>query len=237
MATINFTFLAIEQAIRDICNTLGERPVVSWRKHSEDELWRELVTCILGSRVRIKAVNAAIERMGSMCLLSRPQPRTCFNQFEVDTLAALTGGYPFFRVRANQIRRAAEHIYITRGSILSLLNDLKDVCSARRLLVREVPGLGPKQASLFLRNICFAKYIAILDVHVLTYLRWVGITDSLHKSISNLYEYEALENAFIEHASAFGYSPDQFDLAVWIVIRVAKEESKLADRDSCIGWI
>ncbi|MCY3766266.1 MAG: hypothetical protein OXH06_12680 [Gemmatimonadetes bacterium] len=236
MATINFTLPTIEEAIRDVCNTLEERPAVSWRNHSEDELWRELVSCILGSRVRIKAVNAAIERMNSMCLLTRPQPRSCFNQLEEDTLAALAGGYPFFRVRANQIRRAAEHIYISRGSILSLLNDLDDVSIARRLLVREVPGLGPKQASLFLRNICFAKYIAILDVHILAYLHWVGITDSSLKSISNLRKYEALEGAFIEQACAFGYSPDQFDLAVWIVIRVAKEESKLADRASRIGW-
>ncbi len=237
MATIKFTLLAIEQAIRDVCNTLDERPAVSWRKHNEGDLWRELVSCILGSRVRINVVNSAIERMTRMSLLSRPQPHTCFNQLEEDTLAALKGVYPFFRVRANQIRRAAEHIYSSRGSIRSLLNDLEDVCIARRLLVREVPGLGPKQASLFLRNIGFAKYIAILDVHVLTYLRWVGISGSSFKSISNLCEYEALEGAFIEHACAFGYSPDQFDLAVWIVIRVAKEESKFADRDSCIGWI
>ncbi len=237
MAPKNFTLLSIEQAIRDVCNTLQERPTVSWRNHSEDELWRELVSCILGSRVRVKAVNAAIERMSSMCLLTRPHPRACFNQLEQDTITALTGGYPFFRVRANQIRRAAEHIYTSRGSILNLLNDLDDVCIARRLLVREVPGLGPKQASLFLRNICFAKYIAILDVHILTYLRWIGITDSSLKSIPNLGQYEALEGAFIEHACAFGYSPDRFDLAVWIVIRVVKEESKIADRDSCIGWI
>ena len=119
-----------------------------------------------------------------------------------------------------------ERLYTSRGSILKLLNSASDVRNARRVLVAEVAGLGPKQASLFLRNIGYAKHIAILDVHVLTYLNWVGLTDTPLKSVSTLSKYEVLEDSFIEHAYAFGYSPDQFDLAVWIVMKVAKEESK-----------
>lgn len=226
MAMISFSLPTIEQAIRDVCSILDEWPSVSWQKHREDDLWKELVFCILGSRVRFEVVHAAIERMDGMCLLSQPLRNTCFDQYEEDTVVALSGGYPFYRVRANQIRRAAEHLYTSRGSILKLLDGTSDVRSARRVLVAEVAGLGPKQASLFLRNIGYAKHIAILDVHVLTYLNRVGLTDTLLKSVSTLSQYEVLEDSFIEHAYAFGYSPDQFDLAVWIVMKVAKEESK-----------
>ena len=226
MAVISFSLPAIEQAIRDVCSTLDERTPVSWKKHSEDDLWRELVSCILGSRVKFEAVHAAVERLDGMCLLSQPLRNTCFDQYEEDTMTALSGGYPFYRIRANQIRRSAERLYTSRGSILKLLNSASDVRSARRVLVAEVAGLGPKQASLFLRNIGYAKHIAILDVHVLAYLNWVGLTDTPLKSVSTLSKYEALEDSFIEHAYAFGYSPDQFDLAVWIVMKVAKEESK-----------
>lgn len=226
MAMISFSRPAIEQAIRDVCSTLDECPSVSWEKHSEDDLWRELVFCILGSRVKFEAVHAAVERMDGMCLLSQPLRNICFDQYEDDTVTALSGGYPFYRVRANQIRRTAECLYTSRGSILKLLNSASDVRNARRVLVAEVAGLGPKQASLFLRNIGYAKHIAILDVHVLTYLNWVGLTDTPLKSVSTLSKYEVLEDSFIEHAYEFGYSPDQFDLAVWIVMKVAKEESK-----------
>ena len=226
MTTIRFSLSAIKRAIRDVCSTLGERSTVSWRKHSEDDLWRELVFCILGSRVKFAAVHAAVERMDGMCLLSHPRQNARFDQYEEDTLTALYGGYPFYRGRANQIRRAAERLYSSRGSILELLDSASDARNARRLLASEVAGLGPKQASLFLRNIGYTKRIAVLDVHVLTYLSLVGLVDTPIKSVTTLAKYQALEDSFIDHAYSFGCSPDRFDLAVWVVMKVAKEESK-----------
>ena len=86
--------------------------------------------------------------------------------------------------------------------------------------------MGPKQASLFLRNIGFAANVAVLDIHVLTYMRWVGLIETPVKSISTVRKYEALEDSFIEHAYSFGYAPDRFDLAVWVVVKVAKEEQR-----------
>jgi N-glycosylase/DNA lyase len=91
-------------------------------------------------------------------------------------------------------------------------------------LASEVSGLGPKQASLFLRNIGYAAHVAVLDVHVLTYMSLVGLTEVPMKSVSTVRKYEALEDAFIKHAYSFGHAPDRFDLAVWVVLRIAKEE-------------
>jgi N-glycosylase/DNA lyase len=102
-------------------------------------------------------------------------------------------------------------------------NDIRDT---RRRLALEVSGLGPKQASLFLRNIGYAAHVAVLDIHVLTYMNWVGLTETLMRSVPTLRKYEALENAFMEHAYSFGYTPDRFDLAVWVVVKVAKEEQE-----------
>ena len=136
------------------------------------------------------------------------------------------GCYPFYRVRANQIRRAAERLYRSRDTLRSFLEDSHDLRDARRRLASEVSGLGPKQASLFLRNIGYAAHVAVLDIHVLTYMSWVGLTETPMRSIPTVRKYEALEDAFIEHACSFGYTPDRFDLAVWVVVRVAKEEQK-----------
>jgi N-glycosylase/DNA lyase len=134
--------------------------------------------------------------------------------------------YPFYRVRANQIRRAAERLYGRRDTLRSFLEDSDDIRDARRRLAFEVPGLGPKQASLFLRNTGYATHIAVLDIHVLTYMRWVGLIEAPIKAVPTLRKYEELEDAFIEHAYSFGYTPDRFDLAVWVVVRVTKEEQK-----------
>ncbi|MGN2393441.1 8-oxoguanine DNA glycosylase, partial [Pelomicrobium sp. G1] len=80
-----------------------------------------------------------------------------------------------------------------------------------------------KQASLFLRNIGYATHVAILDIHVLTYMHWMGLTETIMTSIPALPKYESLERTFIGHVYSLGYTPDCFDLAVWVVMRVAKE--------------
>ena len=228
MSDVQYSLPAIEGAIRDVCVALGEteRASTPWSNQSEDNLWRELVACILGSRVRFEAAYSAVERMHDMLLLSGSRRATCFDQYEQDAGAALSGGYPFYRTRAKQIRHAAEHLYGTGGSIRGVLNAARDGRGARRLLAAEVSGLGPKQASLFLRNIGYAKHVAVLDVHVLTYMNWVGLTDAPIKSVSTVREYETLEDMFIEHAYSFGSAPDRFDLAVWVVVKAAKKEAQ-----------
>lgn len=228
MTTTHVSLPAIENAIRDVCSALDENnhqsPTLS--RMNEDNLWRELVACVLGSRVRFEAAHAAVERMDEMKLLTNRRRSRRFDQYEEDMVTALSGGYPFYRVRAKQIRRAAERLYGSRGSVREFLDDARDTREARRRLASEVPGLGPKQASLFLRNIGYATHVAVLDVHVLTYMSWVGLTEEIVKSISTVRKYEMLEDSFIEHSYSLGYTPDRFDLAVWVVVKVAKEEYK-----------
>ncbi len=87
---------------------------------------------------------------------------------------------------------------------------------------RRYQDSGPKQASLFLRNIGYSAYVAVLDIHVLTYMSWIGLTDAPLKSVSTIKKYESSETTFIEHSHSLGYAPDHFDIAVWVVVRVAK---------------
>jgi N-glycosylase/DNA lyase len=227
---------AIENAIREVCFALEEKGYQSpsWTTMTEDDLWRELVACILGSRVRFELAHSAVERMERERLLCEPRRSSRFEQYEQDIIRVLSEAegpgaqsrYPFFRMRASQIRHAAERLYGCGETIRAFLENSRDIRDARRRLASEVSGLGPKQASLFLRNIGYTAHIAVLDVHVLTYMSWVGLTDAPMKSVSTIRKYEALEDAFIEHAYSFGHAPDRFDLAVWVVLRVVKEEQR-----------
>lgn len=240
MAVNHVSLPAIENAIREVCFALGERShhTSSWARMTEDNLWRELVACILGTRVRFEVAYAAVERMEETRLLCQSRRSSHFDQYEQDIMRVLSGAlpaqgtlgsqnrYPFFRIRAGQIRRAAERLYSDRGSIRQFLKDARGVREARRRLASEVSGLGPKQASLFLRNVGYAAHIAVLDVHVLTYMSRIGLTDTPVHSVSTVRKYETLEDAFIEHSRSLGYTPDRFDLAVWVVVRAAKEEQK-----------
>jgi N-glycosylase/DNA lyase len=227
---------AINNAIREVCFALEEKchQPTCWTSMTEDDLWRELVACILGSRVRFEVAHAAVERMEGRRLFCEDRRSSRFQQYEQDVRAALSERgaqgdpkrYPFFRVRANQIRRAAERLYESKDTLRSFLESSRDIRDARRRLALEVSGLGPKQASLFLRNIGYSAHVAVLDIHVLTYMSWVGLIEAPMTSVPTVQKYEALEDAFIEHAYSFGYTPDRFDLAVWVVVKVAKEEQK-----------
>lgn len=238
MAVSHVPLPMIESAIRDVCQVLEQEKYCAspWESMSEDDLWRELVACILGSRVRFHVAHAAVERMGRANLLSERRRSSGYDEYERDVMAALSGTtkprrsprlesrYPFPKLRANQIRAAAERLYAQSGTIHNLLGGLRDVHEVRRRLASEVAGLGPKQASLFLRNIGYATHVAVLDVHVLTYMNWIGLTTAPVKSVRTVRQYETLEAAFIEHSCSVGYPPDRFDVAVWVVIRVAKKE-------------
>jgi len=227
---------SINNAIREVFFALEEKchQPSSWTNMTEDDLWRELVACILGSRVRFEVANSAVERMERQHLFCENRRSSRFHQYEQDVMDALSerdasgesNRYPFFRVRANQIRRSAERLYRSKGTLRSFLEGSHDIRDARRRLALEVAGLGPKQASLFLRNIGYTAHVAVLDIHILTYMSWVGLTETLMRSVPTVRRYEALEDAFIEHAYSLGYTPACFDLAVWVVVKVAKEEQK-----------
>ncbi len=241
MSAISVMLPRLEYAIREVSRALEQTSILSpcWHAMSEEDLWRELVACILGSRVRYDIAHAATVLMASANLFSMPLQSSGREKYGHNVLRALsstdnsqTGSslpcrYPFPRLRAKQISLAAETLYANGGTISSLLHKAEDLHTVRRRLSEEVAGLGPKQASLFLRNVGYARHVAVLDVHVLTYMNWIGLTRSPQKAVRTVRQYELLEEAFIEHSYSAGFRPDLFDIAVWVVVRVAKKEYTL----------
>jgi N-glycosylase/DNA lyase len=173
----------LNKAVQEVCICLQEKYACNhrWEDLDENILWRELVACILGSRVRYDVAYSAIERMGMANLFSDIQIKAkqpLYEKAVFNVLMQHTSSedascpqrrYPFPSIRAGQIGTAAQTIYSKSGTIKSLFEEAQDERDARRHLAREVSGLGPKQASLFLRNIGFTTQVAVLDVHVLTY--------------------------------------------------------------------
>lgn len=233
--------LAVERldtAIRDVCGLMNHSGQDEPSYLSEEDLWRELVACILGSRVRFEVAHDALLRLDAARLFSRERRTGDFNDYECDvtrTLAAGTGAgapvgtgrrYPFPGLRGRQVRMAAERLYGEHTTISDVLCETVEARDVRRFLAAEIPGLGPKQASLFLRNVGFAAGLAVLDAHILSYMAWRGLTRAPVDAIRTIHEYERLESTLQAHAEAIGYPLDQFDVAIWVVVRVAKREDK-----------
>ena len=113
----------------------------------------------------------------------------------------------------------AKYIYENRwivGKLNHILNDFTPF-NAREYLVKNVKGIGWKEASHFLRNVGFCNF-AILDRHILKILFKSGYIDTIPKSW-NKKKYLSIENTFKKLSEEFGECPGKFDLYIWYYLK------------------
>jgi N-glycosylase/DNA lyase len=230
---------AIESAVRRICKEIYPLSRQSqWFLASEAELLFELVACILGSQVSYEIALAAAEEIRNVGLLENPIKQYYFPVYEKSVYDILkqplhnpgwapTGKrYRFPKIRANHISRTIWAVYSNGGTLKDKLRSCKTAREARRSIVEIGVGVGPKQASLFLRNIGFTEELAIFDTHLLNFMSLFGLLHKAIKPISSLQNYEILENRLRNYAKRFGYSLGCLDQAIWIVMRVYLQEAR-----------
>ena len=199
----------------------GVRPTADG--FSEADLWREAVSCMLGSAVRHEQAQEALEALGRAGLLDPGclPPDCCELEefvFEVLTSDRLSVRYRFPRSRAGQIARAAQALYWSNWSLTEILQATDDPREMRGILIG-IPGLGAKQASLFMRNTGVSWDVAVLDCHLLRYLSWQGASGVLSASCS-LARYEQLEDLLRVDADRLQVPLGELDRVVWLVMRV-----------------
>lgn len=227
---------SLHHAVVRVCEELSSKPAQSyqWLHYQEDDLWYELASCILGSRVSYEEAVAAARYLRSTGLLHFKCNPSDLWEFEKRIAEALSvrifpsakkssgQRYRFPFIRANHIRRTAEAIYSHGNSLRKILFHSTNTKDARVHLVSTAFGIGPKQASLFLRNIGYADDLAILDRHVLQYMHWTRLIPKEPVQVHTLRGYEQIERTFLGHAQEMGLPVAFLDLAVWIVVRVLR---------------
>ncbi|MEK9139334.1 MAG: DNA lyase, partial [Bacteroidota bacterium] len=83
----------------------------------------------------------------------------------------------------------------------------------RAWLVKNVKGLGWKEASHFLRNIGHHN-LAILDRHILKNLKRHNVIRTLPKTLTAK-RYLTIEKKFLAFSQHLGISMDELDLLFW----------------------
>lgn len=216
-----------------------QRPSIPWSDLKESSLWNELVTCILGSRVRHEVAVTAADNLKSSRLIpwdnssSERPTHTIRAQIDLDrTREEISeilskSGYPFHKLRAHHICRTYDAFYGNGRAIRKTLLECETARVARSRIVDLAYGIGPKQASLFLTSIGYTKDISILDAHVMRYLAWMDLIPSPLLSLNTLRKYEEIEEVFLRHAGDLSVPAGDLDLAVWIVASTAKQEFRL----------
>ena len=174
-----------------------------WEKASDEELFRELVFCLLTPQSRAKICWRAVQRLTRKNIISKGEP--CQIQEEL------------FGVRFNQ--RKAEYICLAKKtfssrSLRTTLNEFNGPFEAREWLVENVLGLGYKEASHFLRNIGLGEDLAILDRHILKNLMLLGVIKEVPSTLSRK-TYLDIERKMTEFSKDAGIPMGKLDLLLW----------------------
>ena len=110
----------------------------------------------------------------------------------------------------------ARTLFLNKGrlSISSALKNLSDVHECRERLVRDIKGLGYKEASHFLRNIGLGDRVAILDRHILKNLVHFDVIQEIPASMSRS-GYMQIEQKMAAFAREIHIPLAHLDLLLW----------------------
>ena len=96
----------------------------------------------------------------------------------------------------------------------AILSNLGDVFEKRDWILKNIKGMGLKEANHVLRNLGFGENIAILDRHILRNLAELNVINEVPKSITEKKYYE-IEEKMREYSKFSGIEMDRLDLVLW----------------------
>ena len=84
----------------------------------------------------------------------------------------------------------------------------------RKWILKNVKGMGLKEANHVLRNLGFGEEIAILDRHILRNLQRLNVIEEIPKTLTEKKYYE-IEKAMKKYSEYSGIKMDELDLVLW----------------------
>lgn len=176
-----------------------------WRRGNEKELFAELAFCLMTPQSKARICWKAVENMVENNVL--------FEGGKGDMLERMKG-VRFKYKKAEYIMEARKMFLENDISIKCLIEDFGNAFQAREWLVKNIKGMGYKEASHFLRNIGKGENIAILDRHILKNLFLMGIIEGIPSSLSKK-KYCSIEKRMKTFASKIEIPMNHLDLLLW----------------------
>ena len=168
-------------------------------KKSSEEIFKELCFCIL-------TANFNAER----CIEISEKLEKDFLNLSESKLAEKMRilGYRYPKIRAKYIVEARKYA----GSLKNIINSFKDENELREWLVKNVKGIGYKEASHFLRNIGYTN-LAIIDFHIIDLLASYGLIEK--PKIVTRRKYLEIEDLLRKLANELNLNLAELDLYLW----------------------
>lgn len=168
-------------------------------KKPNDEIFKELGFCMLTANFNAERAIKIQEKVRDG-FLNLPEKQLA------KRLNALGHRHP--NIRAKFIAEAREH----KNSLKDNISSFDDEKETRAWFVKNVKGLGYKEASHFLRNVGF-EGLAIIDFHIVDILERAGLIDR-PKTMTRK-KYLEIENILKKLARKLGMSLAELDLYLW----------------------
>lgn len=177
-----------------------------WSSGSDEEIFAELAFCLMTPQSKAKSCWEALVTIKGEDLLFKGS---------ADEIRKKLHCVRFHNKKA-QYLEDARALFVVDGriSVRYLLENFSDVYECREWLVKNVRGLGYKEASHFLRNIGLGEKIAILDRHILRNLVLLGVVEEMPESLSRS-KYLQIEKELLEFSKHIGIPPAHLDLLLW----------------------
>jgi len=194
-----------------------------WRSLDESKLRFEMTSCILGSLVSAESANRAATRIANAGLLEpgrRVNDETAQNISDLLRNSDGKSGYRFYKSRAKYIASTLQNLESV--NLTTHLDESTTAREARAIVTQNVIGFGPKQTSLFLRNIGYTYELGILDAHVLKFMKMNGLYTGDIPTGFTFKKYTQIEEELIDFARDVDIPVGILDQAIWIVMRVMR---------------
>ncbi len=182
-------------------------------KKGESEIFSELCFCILTPQSKAVAASKAIDGLSKYGLEDLPR-----NLAEIKTAAIIKeSGVRFHNTKAKNLHLAHALFFGEERKIGMLeLVELagRNEHTAREWLVKNICGIGMKEAGHFLRNIGRNRNLAILDRHIISNLHSLGAIKSKPKHLSKT-KYLEIERKMLAFSKKSKIPMQHLDLLFW----------------------
>lgn len=198
---------ALHKELRgQIVERLGEFKEI-WRSGSDEDLFHELVYCLLTPQSKAKSCFHAVTCLIDDDILLSGNVR--------EIAKTLKGKVRFHNNKAKHIILARQR-FTEKGKIKinRAISDKGDPYMTREWLVDNIRGMGYKEASHFLRNIGLGEELAILDRHILKNLVLLGVINEVPSSLSRK-RYLEIEAEMRRFAENIKIPMAHLDLLLW----------------------
>ena len=179
----------------------------TWKNSDDKGIFIELAFCVLTPQS--KALNAwsAITKLTENNLLFEGQ---------AEEIAEYLNVVRFKNTKAQNLVKLREEMKNDKGEFITkqLFASMKDSFERREWIVKNVKGMGWKEASHFLRNVGFGDDLAILDRHILRNMQRLNVIEEIPKTITPK-AYLDMENRLRNYVKTVDIPMDEMDLLLW----------------------